>query len=236
MKVFTPPPGTFMTTPTSHATCFQCHWQKGVADHEQEPYANQCASCHRNVAVGIAAVKNSGAIRAMPPFTNTDAALKLVSAVLTSLPHAGFSPLRIVPKFVHEIDAHKKKLNDDGKEVAITCLQCHAAVRKAATLESLRLKENRVGLPTCSSSACHTAVSGAAQLPLSVYRELRERAKDAKFDCALCHTPPHSLNSDAPCSHYVAVYASATKEKKGTKGIEQLTPPRCTEELKKVTQ
>jgi hypothetical protein len=143
---------------------------------------------------------------------------------------------RVSPKFVHETEAHKKKLNDEGKEVAITCLQCHTAVRKAATLESLRLKENAVGLPTCSSSACHTAVAGTAQLHLSVYRELRERAKDAKFDCALCHAPPQSIITDVPCTHYAAVFASALKEKKSTKGIEQLTPPRCTDELKRNAQ
>jgi hypothetical protein len=231
---FVPPPGTFMTTPTSHTTCFQCHWQKGVADREQEPYANQCASCHRNMTASVKVAAAPGATTNV----NSSNAARLIPAIpaaLTSFSRAGFSSERVVPKFVHELEAHKKKVNDEGKEVAITCLQCHAAARKAATLETLRLKENRAGLPSCSSSACHTAVSGAAQMPLSVYRELRERGKDAKFDCALCHTPPQSLKEEVPCSHYVAVFASATKEKKGTKGIEQLTPPRCAEELKKVT-
>lgn len=234
---FAPPPGTFMTTPTSHATCFQCHWQKGVVDHEQEPYATQCASCHRNIAtsgtVGAVGANVGASRRSIPAESVAPAAQRVVPAFLTSTSHANIIPERVVPKFVHEIEAHKQRVNDEGKEVAITCLQCHAAARKAATLESLRLKENRAGLLTCSSSACHTAVAGTAQLRLSVYRELRERGKDAKFDCALCHTPPLSLNRDAPCSHYIAVYASATKEKKGTKGIEQLTPPRCADDLKR---
>ncbi|MDT7603424.1 MAG: hypothetical protein QOF61_1421 [Acidobacteriota bacterium] len=233
---FTPPPGTFMTTPTSHTTCFQCHWQKGVADREQEPYAKQCASCHRNVAASALAVNTAAASRSAPPSANTSATLRIVPAGLALPPSAGAFPTRAVPKFVHELEAHKQKVNDEGKEVAITCLQCHAAARKAATLEALRLKENRAGLPSCSSSACHTAVAGTAQLRLSIYRELRERGKDAKFDCALCHTPPQSLSTDVPCSHYVSVFASAVKEKKGTKGIEGLTPPRCAEEIKKVAQ
>jgi hypothetical protein len=228
---FLPPPGTFMTTPTSHTTCFQCHWQKGVADREQEPYANQCASCHRNVAAGVAVVPGVSPT----PKANVPNAHRIVPAALATYSRAIFLPERYAPKFVHEIEAHKKRVNDEGKEVAITCLQCHAAARKATTLETLRLKENRAGLLTCSSSACHTATAGAAQMPLSVYRELRERSKDAKFDCALCHTPPLSLREEVPCSHYVAVFAGATKEKKGTKGIEQLTPPRCAEEMKKVT-
>jgi hypothetical protein len=228
---FVPPPGTFMTTPTSHTTCFQCHWQKGVADREQEPYANQCAKCHQNVASGVA-VSSGGS---STPNANAMNAQRIVPSALATYARASLLPERFAPKFVHEIDAHKKRVNDEGKEVAITCLQCHAAARKAPTLESLRLKENRAGLLTCSSSACHTATAGAAQMRLSVYRELRERAKDAKFDCALCHTPPLSLKEEVPCSHYAAVFASATKEKKGTKGIEQLTPPRCAEELRKVT-
>jgi hypothetical protein len=229
---FVPPPGTFMTTPTSHATCFQCHWQKGVADREQEPYANQCAKCHQNVAAGVAVAPGVSTT----PSPNPANAPRVVPAALTSYSRAGLLPERFAPKFVHEIEAHKKRMNDEGKEVAITCLQCHAAARKAATLESLRLKENRAGLLTCSSSACHTATAGAAQMRLSVYRELRERAKDAKFDCVLCHTPPLSLREEVPCSHYSAVFAGVTKEKKGTKGIEQLTPPRCAEEMKRVTQ
>jgi hypothetical protein len=237
---FIPPAGTYMTTPTTHASCFQCHWQKGVANHEEEPYAAQCASCHRNIAAGppdaanVSASHDSSRTRAELALSVNPASRVAPSSFLTARAVALLP--RVTPKFVHETEAHKKKLNDEGKEVAITCLQCHTAVRKAATLESLRLKENGVGLLTCSSSACHTAVAGTAQLHLSVYRELRERGKEAKFDCTLCHVPPQSLAAEVPCTHYAAVLASATKEKKSTKGIEQLTPPRCADELKRSTQ
>ncbi len=241
-----------MTTPTSHASCFQCHWRKGVADHEQEPYATDCASCHRNASAGALAVAgapasgvtaNVAATRDAPApnAARADSGVRGVNDLLAAptaflTARSVSSPPRAAQKFVHEIDAHRKKLNEEGREVAITCLQCHAAARKVTTLEDLRLRENRAGLQTCSSSACHAAVSGAAQMHLSVYRELRERAKDSRFDCALCHTPPASLAADVPCTHYAAVFASATKEKKGTKGIEQLTPPRCAEALKKIAQ
>ncbi|MCA1642506.1 MAG: hypothetical protein LC785_11270 [Acidobacteria bacterium] len=226
-NAFAPPAGTFMTTPTSHATCFQCHWREGVDNREQPPLANECARCHRNVAASALAVAKPAKSLAYPPVANADALLRLMLTNPTASLRAGFPPRRAAAKFVHDLEAHKKKSNEEGKEVAITCLQCHAAARKAATLESFRLKENRAGLPTCSSSACHTAISGMAQLKLSVYRELRERGRDAKFDCALCHTPPASLAVEIPCSHYAAVLAGATKEGKGTKGIEQITPPRC---------
>jgi hypothetical protein len=254
---FVPPPGTYMTTPTSHATCFQCHWREDVEGREQPPFASQCAGCHRNAVAALASAPraagtltttttNAARVGARPPTTpgtsprasdlSTHPGLAEPAFVLASASGAAGSrasvPPRVSPKFVHDIESHKRRQNEEGREVNITCLQCHAAARKAETLEALRASESRVQLLTCSSSACHTATSGTAQLALSVYRELRERGKDAKFDCALCHAPPLSLAADAPCDHYAAVLASATKEKKATRGIEQLTPPRCADAIK----
>src|SRR5947209_16247189 len=40
-----------MLTPTSHASCFQCHWQKGVENKDIEPLASNCAECHNNLAL-----------------------------------------------------------------------------------------------------------------------------------------------------------------------------------------
>ena len=244
---FAPGPGTFMTTPTSHATCFQCHWRDGVDGREQEPLASQCASCHRNAASPLqaalaaaaptpnaAAVSQANASSRAAPAAAAATAPRVIraSAQRPPIDSGPAWPARVSPKFAHEIEPHKKRTNDEGKEVPITCLQCHAAARKATTLELLRLKENQVQLLTCASTACHTAVSGTAQLRLSVFRELRERGKDAKFDCALCHSPPVSTAAEVPCGHYAAVYASAVKEKKNTKGIEAATPERCRDALK----
>ncbi len=262
---FAPPAGTFMTTPTSHATCFACHWQKGAENREQPPLSTECAGCHKNLArpliqtaalttpaasptagVSAPAIKaNAPAVKAnAPQIVPAVAKGTLQTALQGALAaHTTLTPPRISPKFVHELDPHKKRTNDEGKEVAITCTQCHAGVRKAATLEAMQLKVNQVQLlPSCSTSACHTALFGLAQLKLSVFRELRERGKDAKFDCALCHAPPVSLNPEVPCSHYKAVLDSAKKEnealeKAGKKprsltGIEGLVPPRCAEKPK----
>lgn len=235
---FAAPAGTYMTTPTSHTSCFQCHWQKGVADREQEPFATQCASCHRNTATAAPVPTRVSGANDVASVRRDALAVVATSRVVQSSFLTGRTemPPRVAQKFIHEIDAHKKRVNDEGKEIAITCLQCHAAARSATTLEGLRQKTSNAGLLTCSSSACHTAVSGTAQLTLSVYRELRERAKDVRFACVLCHTPPQSLAADVPCTHYAAVFTSATKEKKSTKGVEQLTPPRCAEELKRAGQ
>ncbi|HZH89835.1 MAG TPA: cytochrome c3 family protein [Pyrinomonadaceae bacterium] len=264
--VFAAPAGTFMTTPTSHATCFACHWQKGVENREQLPLSNECAGCHKNLTRPLiqtaALTAPSGApptVKAASPASKaaspagTANAPKIVPAIArgtlqTALQgalaaHTTLAPPRVSPKFVHELDPHKKRTNDEGKEIAITCTQCHAAVRKATTLEAMQLKVNQVQLmPSCSTSACHTALSGTTGLKLSVFRELRERGKDARFDCALCHTPPVSLNPEVPCSHYKAVLDSAKKENealekagkkpRGLTGIEGLIPPRCAEKPK----
>ncbi len=243
---FAPEPGTFMTTPTSHATCFQCHWRDDVDGREQAPLASNCAGCHRNQAVALKPLPAAAVAATTPRPTsnsraNTNSRPAAVAAVPRIVPASASRllsaqsrswPPRVSPKFAHEIEPHKKRTNDEGKEVPITCLQCHASARKATTLEIFRLRENRVQLLTCASTACHTAVSGTAQLRLSVFRELRERGKDAKFDCALCHSPPVSTAAEVPCGHYAAVYASAVKEKKNTKGIEAATPERCREVVK----
>jgi hypothetical protein len=250
------PAGTFMTTPTSHTTCFACHWQEGVENRQQPPYAKQCSECHRNEAKPLmqtVALSNALGAQPKPPAVQTKGTLKLVPAIaqVTQAAHTTSMPVRVAPKFVHSKYKHQFKPNekwkpgDDEKtkEVLITCTQCHAGVRKAKTLEEMRDKGNLVQLLSCSSSACHTALSGTAQLSLSVFRELRERSKDAKFDCALCHTPPLSLKTEVPCSHYTAVLDAAKKENEalvqaGKKPrtlttLEQLIPPRCKEAPKK---
>jgi hypothetical protein len=253
--------GTFMTTPTSHTTCFACHWQKGTENREQLPLSTDCAGCHNNLAKPMIQTASLTTAASASPAGKTSAPKIVPAAVArgtlqTALQgalaaHTTLTPPRISPKFLHELDPHKKRANENWKpgddektkELPITCTQCHAGVRKAKTLEAMRLKVNQVQLlPSCSTSACHTAISGTTGLKLSVFRELRERGKDAKFDCALCHTPPVSLNAEVPCSHYTAVLNSAKKEnealeKAGKKprsltGIEGLIPPRCAEKPK----
>jgi len=244
------PAGTFMTTPTSHATCFLCHGLKGVEGREQEPLSTQCASCHRNTAAPPApgpkppvatspatSTPQPTAAQAANPAQGRGAPVVAPLIIPASLARLSTTfgiarPARVSPKFVHEMDSTKKRTNEEGQEVPINCTQCHAAVRKAATLEVLKLKESQVRLLTCATSDCHAAVSGVAQLRLSVFRELRERGKDPKFDCALCHAPPVSV-SEVPCGHYATVYESAAREKKNTRGIEQATPPRCQDAIKK---
>ena len=225
---FVPRPGTFMATPTSHASCFDCHWKEGVEGKDVKPWANQCNECHQNIALPM----GGKAITATPPSSE----MKIIPAVATShaAPVAADTrwPHRISPKFIHEIDAHKKKSDASGKEVPITCIQCHTTIRKVEKLEDFNQKQHQVQIPTCGTSACHSAISGSAALKLSVVRELRAKAKDPKFDCAFCHLPNISTSPDVPCSHYMVAYKTAVDEKKDPKPIETLIPPRCKDEVK----
>jgi len=259
---------TFMDTPTTHSSCFGCHWQKGVENREQPPLATECSGCHNNNAKTIfqatalkTAINTSPAVQTKPTTANTNTSANANTAVSILTPamlqRRGLSPthqtllsLRVSPKFVHalnntdaKLDPHRTKLNDEKKQVSITCLSCHTAARKASTLEAMRLKSNQVQLmPSCSTSACHTSIASGSDRKRSVFGELLERNKDPKFDCAYCHAPPISLNLEVPCSHYTAVLESAKKEnealeKAGKKprtltGIEKLIPPRCAEKPK----
>ena len=297
---FVPPPGTFMSTPTTHANCFQCHWRKDVENKDIEPLSNQCADCHNNLALAAhkpaatpAPVAPARATPTMTPKPTATPAAKPTptpapkptatptkpaptptakpSATPTPKPgdelahanfiRAGFTlpvafvpavslaqqakmPFRTTPKFRHVMNADKPKedphqyrseTDDKGQQIRVTCITCHASVKTSKSLESLREPANKVQLPACATSACHTALSGSAALKLSIYRELRERSKDAKFDCALCHLPNVST-ADVPCNHYAAVYQSAVKEGKSTKNLEAIIPPRCAEAAKPATQ
>ncbi|HEX8129532.1 MAG TPA: cytochrome c3 family protein [Pyrinomonadaceae bacterium] len=251
---------TFMDTPTTHSSCFGCHWQKGVENREQPPLATECSGCHNNSAKTIfqttalkTAITTSPAAQAKPPAADREAQ-RITPAMLQrrglSPTHQTLLSLRVSPKFVHalnntdvKLDPHRTKTNEEKKQVAITCLSCHTAARKASTLEAMRQKSNQVQLmPSCSTSACHTSIASGSDRKRSVFGELLARGKDAKFDCAFCHAPPISLNPEVPCSHYTAVLESAKKEnealeKAGKKprtltGIENLIPPRCVEKPK----
>ncbi len=119
---FVPTPGTFMTSPTGHASCVECHW-KAPAPKEKtafavyEPYINSCSECHKNLLIKT------------PPKTATNDATKGMSiektatieaqfvsahAVVPALPPAlsGVTEAwsaRISPKFEHAIQKYDAK-------------------------------------------------------------------------------------------------------------------------------
>ncbi|MDQ3584271.1 MAG: hypothetical protein M3407_00705 [Acidobacteriota bacterium] len=223
-------PGTFMTTPTSHASCFECHWKEGVDGRDFKPLANDCAQCHRNLVLPQKPVATPTPAQPVATPAAKPGVAAAHHATSLSFLAAAFveteNPLRTrhaAPKFIHELEAHKcrdqveekDRIDKEGpckERVAITCLSCHTTVRKAKSLEDLRTgKQNWVQLPTCASSGCHTGLSGTG-LKLSIFRELQGRRKEPAFDCAYCHLPPLSVAAEVPRSHYAVVYDSALKE------------------------
>jgi hypothetical protein len=265
-------PRTFMTTPSSHATCFQCHFQKSVENRAQPPLANECAECHKPPQTAAAATTTAAAVAGVQKPTPTPVAAhataqKPVPSPTPIVAHNVNQPWadRLAQKFPHDRAVHKERAEEKPgeveKRVAITCTQCHAAVRKAESLEEIRDKKNHVQLPSCSSSACHTAFSGKSTImAVSLFGELQARskavAKGETSNCAVCHTPPTST-SEVPCSHYVAVYNGAKKDAdeqkvkfdnkrekaktpeqiketldKRLQSVRDLTPQRCIEQLK----
>lgn len=233
-EAFVSKPGAFMTTPTSHASCFECHWREGEDGRDFKPLANSCAECHSSLVrptatptptpkPGVAAAHHAAggtALFAAASFFDDDQD-PLVAR------HAA-------EKFIHELDAHKcrdkfeekDRIEKEGQckdRVTLTCLSCHTTVRKSKTLSELATsKQNWVQLPSCSSSSCHTALAGSGALKLSVFRELQQRKKEPAFDCAYCHLPPLSTGPEIPRSHYAVIYDSAARELKDaqTKGEE----------------
>lgn len=223
---FVPKPGTYFTTQTNHAACFYCHWQKGVEFTDkkpyasQEPYANECARCHRNEDLSPRpALASSTPVSATPVASASPAPRatpatgqrRVIPAALARIPsqRAPLWPPRVSQKFVHETGGHLTRKRD-GRDVVIACVECHTVIRRADTLEALKLKDNQVKLPSCATSACHTAISGPKELTISIFSELTQRAAEPKFECAFCHTRPTST-AEAPCSHYVEVLADVRK-------------------------
>ncbi|MDQ3133506.1 MAG: DUF1090 domain-containing protein [Acidobacteriota bacterium] len=223
--------GAFMTTPTSHASCFECHWREGEDGRDFKPYANSCAECHASLVRPPTAMPPKPAATPAPkpgvvPAHHAVAASSFLLPVLFDDQPNPLVARHAADRFIHEIDSHKcrdkfeekDKLEKEGKckdRVAITCLSCHTTVRKSKTLEDLAMnKQNWVQLPSCSSSSCHTALAGSGALKLSLFRELQQRKREPAFDCAYCHLPPLSIGPEVPRSHFQTVYDSAQKELK----------------------
>jgi hypothetical protein len=239
---YAPPAGTFMTTPSSHVTCFQCHFQKGVEKREQPPLATECVKCHVSIVPAPAATPTPTPAKSATATgaTAQEVAFIPISAhALPQKPPAAGAPKPAVPVTqkptpaptpiaAHNVptvawperavlkfkhDKDYHKKRTKGDGKEITCLQCHSAARKAMTLEEMRKKESRVQVPSCTSSACHTSFSSSSTAKaLSLFRELESRSKNETFECALCHTPPLSKKAEVPCGHYAAVYNAAKKD------------------------
>ena len=153
--------GTLKSTPTSHASCFNCHWQDGG----ERPLASDCAGCHKLKPPPAYPVPT-------PTPSDTDKAHPSVKAVTDSEVFALFSERRVA-RYRHEVSAHE----------GVGCTACHVAITSSGGPNA---NTTYVPIQTCSSSKCH----GSTRAPNNIIlREMEQRKKPggAAYECAMCH-------------------------------------------------
>ena len=161
IKAFWLKEGTFKTTPTSHAACFNCHWKEGG----ERPLASDCAGCHKLLAPGESLRVRSAKV---------DAELDHPSARTLTDPEIRESwAERKAATFRHEWRDHAN----------VGCTSCHVNITAASVLDE---KTRHVPIQTCSSSKCH----GSTRPPkgtLFQEVELRRKPDGAGYKCIECH-------------------------------------------------
>jgi hypothetical protein len=152
------PAGLLKTTPTGHASCFNCHWQDGG----EKPVSTDCAGCHTPLPAGTP--------RPAPAGKDADAQFAA---------RAGFTDPHIIRKllrrdtviFAHEEERHRE----------IDCATCHRNIPAISTLDEMTLK---VPILSCGAgSSCHIG----AKPKKILNEEVDKKLADASFQCAKCH-------------------------------------------------
>jgi hypothetical protein len=150
--------GAFISSPSSHASCFSCHTQGGG----MKPEPTDCATCH----------KLSPADKLTPAQSDFDAKLAATMNIKdkTTLTKWG---RREASKFRHEWFSHAE----------LKCTDCHTV----AAINTADGKGAEVNVLSCggSGSGCHitpTADEGGA-----LNFEITERKTTATFQCVKCH-------------------------------------------------
>lgn len=157
--------GTLKSTPTSHASCFNCHWQEGG----ERPTSNDCAGCHKLKPAPAPSAAPSPAAAAQ---RDPDTAHPSVKAVTDAEIFALFADRRVA-RYRHEVSAHE----------GVGCTACHVAITASGSLNANTMY---VPIQTCASSNCH----GATRPPKNIiFREVDQRRKPdgAGYQCAKCH-------------------------------------------------
>ena len=153
-----------MTTPSSHASCFNCHYQDGG----EKPLSTDCAGCHKFPDAGKPSV--------FVPRDHTDADTKIAAAMgVTDKPIIDKWLRRDAATFRHEWKDHAK----------LGCTACHVNITGLSTLDQKSLK---VPVATCSTSACHGSpktTGGKNQVFLEVGQRRKPEGKN--YDCIKCH-------------------------------------------------
>jgi hypothetical protein len=153
--------GTLKTTPTSHASCFNCHWQDGG----EQPLSSRCDGCHKLLPPGATAA----ALR--PARSDADLSHPSVKVVADK---------EILAHWARRKSATFR--HDDGNHLTYGCTSCHVFITAAGKLDADTLD---VPIQTCSATACHGAKTGTKSI---IATELKQRnAEGAQFQCTKCH-------------------------------------------------
>lgn len=152
-----PVEGMFKTTPASHASCFNCHWQDGG----ERPLSSDCAGCHKLLPQG----------KTQPQPQGKDADAQTAA-------RAGITDPLIIAKLLRRDTATFS--HDDDHHKARGCTACHINITGISLLDERTLK---VPILTCGGSSCH--INPKPKRVLN--DEVGKREADPTFQCTKCH-------------------------------------------------
>ena len=150
--------GTFMTTPTSHSTCFACH----SVESGLKPAPTDCATCHRLPPAGSATARK-------------DFDPELAERV-------GVKDLVMLSKWRRR-DSSATFRHEGGMHPELACVTCHKVARMDTTDE----RTSRVHVMSCGGGegGCHiTPTSDDGGI---FNFEMDKRRESPRFECAKCH-------------------------------------------------
>ncbi len=170
-----PKKGTFKTSPTSHASCFNCHWKEGGV----APLASDCAACHQ--------LRNPAQATGAQTTAHSDANADVAKAIKDEDIRAKYLNRQTV-RFRHEVTKH---MTERG------CTSCHINITTLNTVTATTLD---VPLLTCSN--CH--IGNKKVLNTEVERRRKSEGSAEPFQCVKCHVAagaspiPKSHNNAVP--------------------------------------
>ncbi len=183
-----PTAGTFKTSPTGHASCFNCHWQ------EQKPIATDCAGCHGIAAPGTNAAATRAAVMQDESTPMINASMQTSRTPSSRRNRNANTDLKITASHTPDVWLERisaKFRHSRPNHQIYNCTTCHTNILEASSLQNLAAE---VPIATCAS--CHVGTR------TDVQTELKKLTADASFSCTYCHFSGIG-NRDAPASHYV---------------------------------
>jgi cytochrome c556 len=158
--------GMLKTTPSSHASCFNCHYQDGG----EKPYSSDCAGCHQLTPSLPRASRGAAPVPNTPP-RDADLSNPSVKGITDPDVLADFAQRRVA-RFKHEVYDHMNK---------VSCTSCHVTITAVS-----KINADTLYVPIQACAPCHTGTKAPKNI---VFQEIEQRKKPdgANFVCAKCH-------------------------------------------------